>query len=500
MPRIVACLDGFDRYAWVATVYLLTSTVAIPVFGKLSDSYGRKMLLLIGITIFAIASVFSGMAGVIPLIGMDGMTQIIVSRGFQGIGGGIILALCFAAVADITSPADRGRYQGQFAAVFALASIAGPTLGGWVADKASWRWIFLLNVPFALAAIVILAIAFPYMKAKSSQSKIDLVGMLTFTFAFVPLLLSLSWAANEGLMAPRVIVSGAIAMVMFVVFIWLESRQVAPLIPPELFKMPVVSISAVSLFVTGIGMYGSILLVPLLLQTMLGTSQTLSGALLTPLIVTVAVSSVGGGYWMSQSGKYKNIALTGLLLMTVGTLLLATINAGCPLTIILVYMLSVGCGLGLLLPIYTVVIQNAVPQRLLGTVTGFAQFFRSIGGAVGTAVFGSLMLSCYNDHLARTLPPNVSSIAMPLLKDPLQIAKIKTQLTITLSSQVNPGALIEETLRHVNDSLVAAMDNVLLLYGILLASTLVTNFFLQELPLRKFPALDSRKPASQAAK
>ena len=413
MPKIVAQLGGFDRYAWATTTYLLTSTVSIPVFGRLSDIYGRKLLLIGGVVIFVLASALCAVAGAYGGLGpFDSMGQFIAARTIQGLGAGIMLGLCFSVVGDLFPAAERGKYQGHFAAVFALASVVGPTLGGWVSDHYSWRWLFFSNIPIGLTAIAVFNAAFPSdKKTPTGKDSFDFAGIGLFIAAFGPLLVALSLTPRWGWLHPVVVTTFCAGALMVAWFLHYESKLKDPFIKIHLLFHPVVLLSCTSVFVTGIGMFGSIMLLPIFFQSVLSFSAAKSGALLSPLIVVVAGASVLGGYWMSKKKTYKKICLVGLACITAGSLLLARITSSTELTYILANMLVVGFGLGLLLPIYTVVIQNAVPEKDIGSVTGFSQFFRSVGGTAGVAVFGTLMLALYQWGLKKAALPAVSPAA-----------------------------------------------------------------------------------------
>lgn len=490
MPRIVTKLGGFDRYAWATSAYLLTSTISIPIFGRLSDIYGRKQLLIKSVFLFVFASVLCGCAGLIQLDHLfDGMNQFIFARTLQGLGAGIILGLCFSVVGDLFPAAERGRYQGHFAAVFALSSIVGPTLGGFVSDHASWRWLFLLNIPIGLVAALLFSKSYPADKKDNAQANFDIKGVVLFVCSFVPLLLALSWTGSLGWTNIKVIGALLTAVAVLTKFIRHELKTENPFMDIKLFSNTVVSISCLSVFVTGIGMFGSIMLLPIFFQSVVGMSAAKSGTLLTPLIVTVAVASIAGGYWMSRSKKYKLILFTALSLMTVGTLLLARIDVQTSITYMLANMLLVGAGLGLLLPIYTVVIQNAVSRDDVGAVTGFSQFFRSVGGTTGVAVFGTLMLALYESQIKQNpIFNSLSPAARTLLYNPLESKKLRQGLEVIYAQGADTAnTQVDAVLSLVKDSLVHAIDTIFLLYALLLAATLIATVFLAELPLRENP-------------
>ena len=485
MPKIVTNLGGFDRYAWATTAYLLTSTISIPVFGRLSDIYGRKQLLITGVLLFVFASTLCGCSGLVALGALiDPMNQFIVSRAFQGLGAGIVLGLCFSVVGDLFPAAQRGKYQGHFAAVFALASVVGPTLGGYVSDHHSWRWLFFMNIPIGLLAIFVFNQAFPSDRKIAPSANLDYPGVMLFIGSFVPLLLGLSWTGSAGWTSLLVLASLLTASAMSVRFVMRELRTPDPFMNVRLFTNPVVSISCISVFVTGIGMFGSVMLLPIFFQSVVGMTAAKSGTLLTPLIVVVAVASIVGGYWMSKSKKYKAIIFSGLSCMTAGTFLLARIQPHSSITYMLSNMLLVGAGLGLLLPIYTVVIQNAVAEKDIGAVTGFSQFFRSVGGTTGVAVFGTLMLSLYEQGLKQSsLLHDNNSAMQALLNNPLEPTKLRRGLELLTLS----GSQLDAVITAVKETLVHSIDIIFFLYGLLLAATLVATLFLAELPLREKP-------------
>ena len=476
MPRIVADLGGFERYASATTAYLFASTIAVPVFARLSDRYGRKPLLLAGINIFIAASVLCGCAGLLPV--GDGMTQLILSRALQGLGGGILLALVFTVVADILSPSDRGRYQGHFAAVFALASIFGPVLGGWVAEQLSWRWLFFINVPVGALGMYIFAKSFPLIKSKQMLAqRLDKAGIALFIILFITLLFGLGQIAGKGITDLMSLAAVATFIIVLWLFICTERKAEQPLMPLRLFVRPIIAIASISLFVTGIGMFGSVLLVPLFLQSIMAVSPAASGALLTPLILTVAGASVVGGMTISRTKKYKNLILIALALMTAGTFCLSRIDAGSSMSTIITYMIISGIGMGLVLPIYPIVVQNAVSQAEVGAVTGFSTFFRSIGGTVGVAAFGAMMLASYRNQL---VSPLLTGPVLSAVENPLQPAKLHAQLRLLLGNARD----VETVSEMVKHALVNSIDSVFAIYAGALFITLLLTICLDELPLR----------------
>jgi EmrB/QacA subfamily drug resistance transporter len=481
MPHIVGQLGGFDRYAWATTAYLLTSTMAVPVLGKVSDSIGRKITLLSGVALFIAASVLCGIAGLYGHLGLDPMNQLIYARALQGIGGGAIVSLSFSVVGDLLPPATRGNYQGLFAAVFALASIIGPALGGYVADVLTWRWLFFINLPVGLLGMLLFYVSFPRQYKPPQKVTFDFAGVAAFCAATAALLLALT---RQGAAACQWLWLSA-SLAVFSLFIMIEKKAKQPFLPLSIFRNKTIVISAFSLAVTGIGLFGSTLLIPLFMQSVIGLSALQSGALLSPLVITVAIFSVVGGFWMSKSGKYKAVIMTGFVSMAAGTFLLSTIGLTSSILSIVSFMLLVGAGLGLLLPIHSVVMQNALADDMLGTITGMSQFFRSLGGTVGVAGFGALMLFFYNKELPINLPTGLPPSVLQTMTDPLSSKQLLLDIQSNLQSWPDSQNLAQHLALHVRQSLVAAITSVFRLYAFLLLAALAANHFLAELPLRQ---------------
>ena len=484
MPRIISQLNGFERYAWVTTTYLLTSTIVVPIVGKLSDMYGRKWFLLSGAIIFVAASALCGAAGDLPLP-FDGMNQLIFFRGLQGVGGGMITGIVFAVIGDIFPPSERGKVTGIFSGVFGLSSVFGPALGGWITDNFSWRWVFYVNLPIGILAIGALFFAFPYFKPEGGKRAIDWGGVATLIATLGPLLLALEWVNQYGWGSARVMGLLAFAVVMLGAFLFLESRAAEPILDLKLFKNPIFSVSAVALFMTGMGMFGAIIFIPLFMQGVIGVSATESGSLLTPLMLTLIAGSIISGQLISRLGRYKALAITGLAIMAIGLLLMGGMQSDTTRGVVIRNMIVVGLGLGLTMPIYTLVVQNAVERRYLGTATAATQFFRQIGGTVGTAIFTSMMLGRYHANFAASVPANVPPQALAAFDNPLQLIQILPQLQAQFGQQPGGLALLQVLLSNVKESLVYAIQGTFLLAAGLIAVACVVNFFLKEIPLRK---------------
>lgn len=479
MPRIVANLDGFDRYPWVTTSYLLTSTIAVPVFAKLSDLYGRKWLYMLGLVIFVLSSWLCGASGNVP-IPLDGMNQLIFFRGLQGVGGGAVMGLTFTIIGDLFAPAERGRYQGMFGAVFGLASVVGPLAGGWITDHLSWRWAFYVNGPLGIIAAVVLYRTFPYVRPLASSRRIDWLGLVSLAGWIVPLLLALSRVTALGWSNPSVQLLLGAALASLVLFIWAERHAIEPLMPPALFGIRTITLASCSVFVLGMSMFGMFVYLPLYLQGVLGMTAAGSGMLFVPMIFAMIAASMTSGQIVSRTGRYKILAVAGAVFATTGMALLARLGAGASANAILWCLVVAGIGFGAAQPVYALVVQNAAPPAQLGAATATSQFFRSIGSTIGVAVFGTLLLGMYHQRLATSLPADTSAEVRLIVDNPLQ----RTGEAGALAHSAPQPVISEAVQASVRTSLAAGMQRVFELAAMVMALSIVLNLLLPELPLR----------------
>jgi EmrB/QacA subfamily drug resistance transporter len=386
MPRVVSELHGFEHYAWVTTAYLLTSTTVVPIVGKLSDLYGRRWFLLGGTAFFLLTSGLCGLS--------QDMTQLIVFRGLQGLGGGVLMSTVLTVISTLFPPAQRARMQGLFSAVFGLASIVGPLLGGYLTDQLSWRWVFYVNLPVGIVALTVLWLFYRDIGPRRRLVSIDYLGAATLTAAVVPLLLALSWGGAEHPWAsPQVIGLVLVSVLMVAAFLWTEAHAAEPILPLSLFHNRVLAISALAIGIVGVAMFGTILYIPLFVQGVIGTNATQSGSVLTPMMFAMIGSSVAGGQVIARTGKYKCMAVGGLALTSVGLLLLAGMGPSTDYSTAVRNMVLIGFGLGPVMPTFTLASQSAVRVEQIGVATSLTQFARSIGGTLGTAIFGSLLIN-----------------------------------------------------------------------------------------------------------
>jgi len=402
MPQLVVDLNGFDEYAAVTTAYLLSTTVVVPIVGKLSDLYGRKPFLLAGVLIFIVASALCGAAAT--------MTQLIAFRALQGVGGGFAQAMAFTTIADLFPPSRRGRVSGMLGAVFGLASVIGPAVGGFLTDGPGWRWCFYVNVPIGLAAFTILLFGFPHLASRRRAHQIDWLGAVTLVLSMVPLLLALEWGGRRyAWTSPTVLVLGLFGVVMFAVFLAVESRAPEAIMPPSIFRHRVIGNAAAASMLTAVAMFGATLFIPLFIQSVIGTSAARSGAVLTPMMVTMVLASGFSGFYVSRRGRYKALAVLGVSAATLGLFLLSRADA--TYLSVTLSMVVLGAGLGVTLPIFPLAVQNAAEPSQAGVATATMHFVRSLGGSLGAAIFGAVLTNRYGAGLGASLETDALSHA-----------------------------------------------------------------------------------------
>ncbi|HEX4137704.1 MAG TPA: MDR family MFS transporter [Bryobacteraceae bacterium] len=483
-PRIIAQLSGFDRYPWVSTTYLLTSTLAIPIFAKLSDIYGRKWFFLTGAGMFMLTSALCGASGKLTFLPIDGMSQLIVFRGLQGVGGGMMMGLAFTIIGDVFSPAERGRYQGFFAATYGLASIFGPTLGGWLTDHVSWRAVFYVNLPVGIIAIAAIWMEFPFWRPEGVKRSIDWAGVSSLILSIVPLLLALTWATDYGWGSARVDVLLVFAVVMLAAFIRIEGKAIEPLIPLVLFRSPVISMAAALSFILGIGMFGVIIYLPLFMQGVLGVSATQSGNLLTPLLLASVVGSILTGQINLRFLTYKPSAVAGSILIAAGMILFARMDATTQRVDVVKGMLIAGFGMGLLMPVYTVAIQNAASREHMGAASALPTFCRSIGSTVGVAVFGTVLLTNYQRDFAKGVPAGTAASLLKPFSNPLMLQQMRPQLDATFGQSADGLAVLKTLLENVRGALVHGINLIFISSTAIMGIAVVLNLLLRSVPLR----------------
>ncbi len=397
LPRIVSELRGMELFAWTSTSYLLASTTMVPIYGKLSDNFGRKPVILAGIAIFLLGSVLCGLAG--------SMLALVVFRGVQGLGAAAITSTAFAVPADLFVPAERARYQGIFGAVFALSSIIGPLLGGVLTDGIGWRWVFFINLPLGALAVVFIVAKMPRLHS-GLVSKVDWLGALFLIVATVPLLLTLRGNRPlEAWLSPEVLGMLGLSLVGLVLFIGVERRNPHAIIPFGLFRNRVFTLVAVTSVCVGAAFFAALLFLSIFAVNALGATAREAGMALLPLTAAVVLTSIFTARLVSRTGRYKIVIVSGLVLLCLGLFLLSTLTVESSLWGIGLRMFVFGCGMGPVLPMLTLSIQNAVPPHQVGTATAGRQFFQQLGQALGSAVFGIILTTTLAHALTDTLAP-----------------------------------------------------------------------------------------------
>jgi EmrB/QacA subfamily drug resistance transporter len=409
LKTITVDLGGLNHYTWVVTAYLLTSTASTPLYGKISDLYGRRQVFQFAIIVFLIGSFASGIA--------HNMTQLIAFRALQGLGAGGLMSLTFVIIGDVVSPRERGRYQGYFGAVWGLATVAGPLLGGFFSDHnkvlgiTGWRWIFYLNLPLGIIALVITSAVLHIPKVRR-EHKIDYLGAFLLIVAVSALLMGISvYAPENGWLTTKTLIWIGAGLLLFAIFIWNQAKATEPILPLRLFKNHTFNITSLLGFLVGAAMFGAIVMLPLYFQLVKHNSATLSGLKLLPLMFGIVSMSIFSGKWITKHGKYKMFPVIGMVLMTAALLLMVTLSETTPYWHIVIFAAMLGMGLGFCLQNLVIALQNSLDVKDMGVGTALNTFWRSIGGTLGVAIFGSIYASKLTayigsgvKHLAATNP------------------------------------------------------------------------------------------------
>ncbi|WNR43616.1 MDR family MFS transporter [Paenibacillus roseipurpureus] len=428
MPRIVGEFGGLGLMTWLTTAYMLTSTVVVPIAGKLADLIGRRVIYVTGLIIFIVASALCGMS--------QNMTELILFRGLQGLGGGIMMPMAMIIIGDLFTGKQRAKWQGVFGAIFGLSSVIGPQVGGWIVDAWNWRWVFYINLPVGVLAVILIAIALPKHVA-AGKVKFDIPGIVTMIVGVVSLLLALTFGGKDYPWGSWQIISlFVLAVISLVAFVRIESKADEPILPVRLFKNRTFStINGVG-FLMAVGMFGAIMFVPLFMQGIVGISASASGTVMTPLMITMIAASVVSGQLIQKIGVRRQMFI-GMLVMAVGFIMLSTMDISTTKLVASSYMVLLGLGMGLVMPILTLALQESFPKSELGVVTSSSQFFRQIGGTFGMTILGAIMNHKSTVLLEQNLEPVVKQL-------PAEAGELAAQMTGMIHT--NPQALYSSLL------------------------------------------------------
>jgi len=503
MPRILTDLNGTQLYTWVVTVYLLTSTVSGPLYGKLSDQFGRRPMLMIGISLFLFGSFLCALS--------QEMWQLILFRGIQGLGAGALFPISLAVIGDLFSPRERGRYQGLFGGVFAVAMLIGPFLGGFLTDNYSWHWIFLVNIPVGLVALAVIGRLLPGIKHPERVGSIDYVGAALFAGGVVPILLGLTNKQSGDWGDPGV---GGLMLLGFAVlglFILNESRAKDPIIQLGLFKNRTFTSSVLATALISFGFFGGIVFIPLWFQAVNGSTATQSGYQILPMMAGLMAGSIGSGQIVSRTGRYKWLLAGAMTIATVGILLMTQLHADTSVTTMWVWLAIMGLGIGPSMAVFTIIVQNAVPVRVMGAATSSLTFFRQIGGSIGLAiagtVFGSSIISGLAPALVNAGVPAEIANQIPQHVSQGEVTRVGGDLGGDLVSRLPEAVrpviepLLPAIINGVHEAFSTAIANAMW-FGVAagFAAALIIIVLLPELPLRQHvgEAADARGEAGEA--
>jgi EmrB/QacA subfamily drug resistance transporter len=486
MPVIIGDLQGFDIYAWVFTAYLITSAVTVPIYGKLSDVYGRQPFYVLGLGIFIIGSVLSGQSRT--------MMELIIFRGLQGVGAGAMLSMPRATIGDIFNPRERGRWMGVISMTFGLASIVGPLLGGWITDTLGWPWVFYINLPVATLALLGSVFALPHVRVEK-QVKVDWIGSALLVVGLVPMLLAFTWAGSKYPWGSSTIVGlFTFSLLTLALFVWVEMRVSEPVIPMSFFKVPIFATTNLIGLLLSVGMFGTLLFLPLYVQGVLGMSATNSGAITTPMMISFVVAALIAGQLMTRTGKYKVIALVAAFLMSAGLYLFSRLDASATWAQVERDMLFLGMGIGALLPILNLAVQNAFPYQVMGVVNGAQQFVRSLGAVIAAPILGTVLSNVFTAQMKFNLPASLRQAlaTLPasqqqLYTDPQGLTNAQTQAAIRAKFDAfgsSGEGLYHQFISILHHSLATGMQRVFVIALIFGLAALLVTFLLPEIELQ----------------
>lgn len=504
LPKIVTDLQGNSLYTWSVVIYLLTSTISGPIYGKLSDLFGRRPIVIFAVGLFIVSSALAGLS--------QQMWEFILFRGLQGLGGGAVFPVALAVVADLYTPAERGKYLGFFGAVFGLSSLVGPGIGGFITDTFTWHWIFFVNVPIGLVSLFILWRLLPAIRRPDAARHIDYVGAVVFALAIAPFLIGLTNKQSGQWSDPAVGGLIAVGLVFAAIFVWIESRVPEPIVPLNLFRIRTFTISVSAMFLAAFGFFTLVIFLPRWFQTVAGDSATASGYSLLPLLVGLIFSAIASGQIVARVGRYKALIFGSLVLLGLGLFLASNLHADTPRPIMWLWMIVAGIGIGPSFAVFTLIVQNSVSPDRIGVATSSLTFFQQIGGTVGLTVAGTL----FADRLTTEIPTQLAKAGVPAeflarlagggggggaldLTGTGDLGK-RILATVPADQQAAVAPLIDAIVKGIHEAISVAIASTFWvgIAGALIAAVLV--LFLREEPMRTtFDFAASTPPAEESA-
>lgn len=480
IPTIISKLNGLSLYSWLFSAYMMASAITVPIYGKLSDVYGRKPFYIFGLVMFGVGSAISGAAHT--------MLELVIARGLQGIGAGAMMSMPRATIGDIFTPKERGRWMGVIGAVFGLSSIIGPLLGGWITDSFSWRWVFYINLPFAVLALIGVIYALPRVRA-GHQVKLDLLGTLFMVIGLIPILLAFTWGGDKYAWGSWEIillfVGGAVFLFSFV--LW-ERKAADPILNPKLFNTRIFSMSLILGILMAMAMFGSLMYLPTYVQGVIGLNAQNSGLTLTPMMISFIAGSVVSGQMMTRTGKYVRLANVSGAIMVLGMVLLSMMNVNTSYGTVMIDMVVLGLGIGAFMPILNLAVQNAFPYKMMGTVNSTQQFVQSLGGVIASPVFGALLNNGLNDRLKTAMPSQLKpALAKMGNVQPQDLLTQKAQDAMQAQFKAYGAqgtTMFHEFIHAIKVSLTYGIHHLFLLGIVFAALTFLGSFFLPEIGLK----------------